>query len=225
MDLRVGHPRPPQLIGVGAPDIEIQPAIAPNEPSGRSRQRPSQRPETRRSAPPRLRSSMARCKAQSRPSGYRPGREYRSVRALTVTPATSADVPRHPACEAATNRPDRSVVRRGAQSATWTATTRSAAPDTTISASGVPQDSAATTCTALPCTCERPTMSFRDSPMALPMAAQPVASTSGAPRNWSCRVVQPCDTSPSARHCRARPHGAATHANSSLTAGGTSPAL
>ena len=48
-------------------------------------------------------------------------------------------VPRHPACEAATTRPERCAVRMGAQSATWTATTRSAAADTTISASGVPQ--------------------------------------------------------------------------------------
>ena len=53
----------------------------------------------------------------------------------------------------------------------------------------------------------------------------PVPTASGAPRNLSCRVVQPCPRAPSARHCRASPHGAFTHANSPLTSGGTSPAL
>ena len=183
-------------------------------------------PETRPPAPPPLRSSRARCKARWRLSGASAGADTGSVSALTVTPATSAAVPRHPACEAATNWPDRSAVRIGAQSATWTATTRSG----DVGYDDVRFGSAAALRGR---DMHRAAVHLRESDDVARRSARPPpqwppsphARRRAAPRNVSCRVVQPCATAPSARHCRARPHGAATHANSPLTSGGTSHAL
>ena len=55
---------PLELIGVGAPDIEKQPAVASNEPSRRDRHGPSPWRRTRSRAPHLLRSSKGRCRAR-----------------------------------------------------------------------------------------------------------------------------------------------------------------
>ena len=134
----------------------------------------------------------------------------------TVAAATPAQVPRQPACTAATARPCRSAMRIGTQSATRTAIARDGSVETIASASVTPA-------TASPGRHDaarrvRAPASRVTTPSAATPSAAPTRSKSSpaeSPRNESSRVVKTDapHSGESARADRDRPAGPSTQSN------------
>ena len=164
MHLLLGHAGQHQLIAVGARDVEPQRIARPRA----ARRRRGREPALNEmalvaGAGKRVHQLWAHLVAAD--ADARPDRGHQVLRAVTPNSARSAltaagdapaQVPRHPACTAATAPVSRSAISTGTQSAARTATAASGAFETMTSASGGSPRGAAsparTTTWARPCT-------------------------------------------------------------------------